>query len=228
MATVRSSCIDGRAHGSLYGSPGGDGGLLLRVLLAAKKVIGYDPSSDDIRALIAKSKRPLYFHTDNHATHHYDPRKTFSPECSSAGNIGCGYFKASIHSPEKIGPSDPATLSAVAAKVWTALCALAAQKSPAVECVELTGNHAENDVVVVEKFEPADPAGHCFVYHPGHEEAVGAQFIDLIPGGAGKKPEIAAALKEICAEHWNGAISLLAPGVPHRYIRADGTKPKST
>jgi hypothetical protein len=88
-----------------------------------------------------------------------------------------------------------------------------------VECVELTGSHAENDVVVVERFEPADPAGHCFVYHPRHEEAVGAQLISIVPGGAAKKKEIAEELKTPCAEHRNGAIALLAPGVPHRLIK---------
>jgi hypothetical protein len=220
-----SSCIDGRAHGLLYGSPGGDAGIVLRVLVAAKAILGVDPSIDRIKALITKyggsAKRALYFHTDTHATHHYDPRTKFDAQkCCQAAHIGCGYFKGSIHMPEKIGPSDTASLSALGQKVWSAFCALAAGKSSAVQCVELEGEHAENDVVVVEKFEKADPDGHCFVYHPGHEEAIGGQLVDLIcqEYDVNRQDEVKAQFKEVCKEHWDGAITLLAPGVEHRHI----------
>jgi hypothetical protein len=107
------------------------------------------------------------------------------------------------------------------AKVWTAFCALASGKSSAVQCVELEGDHAENDVVVVEKLEKADPDGHCFVYHPGHEEIIGAQLVDMICqeyDGVSREDEVKAQLKTVCEEHWNGAITLLAPGVEHRHI----------
>jgi hypothetical protein len=220
-----SSCIDGRAHGLLFGSPGGDGGIVLRALFAIKAVVGIDPSSEQIRSLIASyaswAKRGLYFHTDTHAIHHYDPRDRFDEaKCVMAANIGCGYFKASIHMPEKIGPSDGDGLPQMAAKVWTALCWLAAERSPAVDSVELEGDHAENDVVVVERFEKADPDGHCFVYHPGHEEEIGGQVVDLISNeyDIGRRDEVKVKLKEICEEHWNGAIGLLAPGIEHRHI----------
>jgi hypothetical protein len=220
-----SSCIDGRAHGLLFGSPGGDGGIVLRALLAMKAVVGIDPSPERIQSLLALyatfAKRSLYFHTDTHAIHHYDPRDQFdATKCVLAANIGCGYFKASIHMPEKIGPSEGDDLRQMAAKVWTALCWLAAEKSPVVNCVELEGDHAENDVVIVNKFEKADPDGHCFVYHPGHEEELGGQVVDLLCNeyDIGRQDEVKVKLKEICEEHWNGAIELLAPGIEHRHI----------
>jgi hypothetical protein len=218
-----SSCIDGRARGAVFGSPGGDAGIVLRVLLAARKVCALDPSAAEVAALVesysASAGRPLYFHTDSHATHHYDPRAAFTPECTAARSIGCGYFRAGIHSPRALGAAEPEAVSALASVVWTAFCSLAAAGSPAVRCVELTGDHAEDDVVVVERPEPADPAGHCFVYHPLHEQAVAAELVAALRADAKASAEITAALKGICAEHWNGAITLLAPGVAHRHIK---------
>jgi hypothetical protein len=84
----------------------------------------------------------------------------------------------------------------------------------------LEGDHSENDVVVVETFDKADPDGHCFVYHPRHEELIGGLLVDLICSeyDINRQDDVKEKLQEICEEHWNGAINLLAPGVKHRHI----------
>jgi hypothetical protein len=69
-----------------------------------------------------------------------------------------------------IHTSDGTILSVFASTVCTAL---STGKSAAVQCVKLEGNRAENVVLVGEKFEKTDPDGHCFVYHPSHEERIG-------------------------------------------------------
>jgi hypothetical protein len=183
---------------------------------------GRDFSVVEIKKFIARYSayvhRPLYIHTDDHATHHYDPRVRFDEGAfGQMANIGCGYFKACIYMPDKIQAQEQESLQRIAKKVYQAFCELASENPKIVACVELKGAHKEDDVLIVSNSTKADPDGHVFVYHPEHEYVVGSQMFDVLETEI-EKERLLKRFRKICEEHWNGAINLLAPGVPHRRI----------
>jgi hypothetical protein len=189
-------------------------------MLAERYKGGRDYSVEEIKKFIAKYSayvhRPLFFHTDKHAVKHYDPRVHFDEEhFAEVGCLGCGYFKACMYLSDKIQEKELETLQKTAKKVYQAFCEYASSSPKIVACVELVGKHREDDVLVVKSSTKADPDGHCFVYHPAHELAVGSQMFDVL-GSEIEKERLVKRYAKVCQEHWMGAIGLLAPGVPHR------------
>ncbi|MGC6513958.1 MAG: hypothetical protein ACON4N_05655 [Myxococcota bacterium] len=71
MTSGYLSCVDGRDHGSVVGTPGGDSGELLSVLAAAEAEFGLSFSEADVAticdAYMAHAGRPFYLHTDDGA-----------------------------------------------------------------------------------------------------------------------------------------------------------------
>ena len=221
-------CIDGRETTPCFGSPGGDAGIILRVVYAYYLVKGKELSLDELKKLIVESSiilsRPIYFHSDSHAKEHIDLTSEvkniddlYKPE-----NIGCGYFKLAMTNQTKLNEEEGANLSKIARNVYLAVCSTLWAEKARINFVVLKGDHKEDAVKVSKSTtETLDPEGHIFVYHPTKESNDTKKVIEalahMVNVGDDEENIYKKAL-EINDRHWKGAIDVLAPGIEHQMI----------
>eukprot|EP00766_Chilomastix_caulleryi_P002349 gnl/Chilomastix_caulleri/3332.p1 GENE.gnl/Chilomastix_caulleri/3332~~gnl/Chilomastix_caulleri/3332.p1 ORF type:complete len:198 (+),score=24.53 gnl/Chilomastix_caulleri/3332:147-740(+) len=171
------SCIDGREKNPIFGVPGGDSGLLLRVIYSYFLVTGKELTEEETKEFILEAHsmigRPIYLHTDSHAAHHIDVTKetTNIEDLFIPQNIGCGYLKLSMHDPTKLGEEETTSLSKIARSVYSNICEISWTGKQVINVVVLEGNHVEDAVQVSKSTtKPLEPKGHVFVYHPNKEK----------------------------------------------------------
>lgn len=216
------SCIDGRTTETIKGCPGGDAGVLFRCLYAAKQVSpdtqGLNDDSKIKKIIIdttVKLKHIFYYHTDDHAAHHFDPTKIsdFS-EAAKGENIGCGYLKLCCTAPGELDEDD--NLSEYAKFYVSALTKAYTENKKVFDYVVLKGDHAEEQVKLFNGTKPYKADGKTFIYHPNVENTDGHKILEVIyqdiPELASKKDEISQKFQEICKRHWEKTINYLAPG----------------
>ena len=215
------SCIDGRAKEELMGSPGGDAGNIFRVLYSATLVspdTSFMPSTITEILIECQKKfgHEIYFHTDDHAIHHFDPKTATSfEEADEAQNIGCGYFKLCATAPEKLEEDEKCQ---DLAKTFLKVLTETINKNPDLfDLVCLHGDHNEKYVKKTDSTKPLKADGQTFIYHPKVELAEGGKILDVVigkfPALADHKDDILDKYKEVCQKHWEHAIAILAPGV---------------
>lgn len=216
------SCIDGRTQETIMGCPGGDAGALFRCLFSCKQVSPETAALNDeakIKQIILDMSKTLhhlfYYHTDDHASHHFDPKKVkdFS-EATKGANIGCGYFKLCCTAPGELGEDEQCQNYA---KFFISTLTKAYTESPKVfDYVVLKGDHAEDNVKLFHSTKAYKADGKTFIYHPNVESSEGQKILEAIyssiPELASNKDEIAQKYQEVCKQHWEHTINYLAPG----------------
>lgn len=216
------SCIDGRTTQTIMGCPGGDAGALFRCLYACKQVSSETSALDDeqkiiqvIKEVSQKLHHLLYYHTDDHAAHHFNPKsiKDFS-EAAQGANIGCGYFKLCCTAPGELG--EDSEMQNYAKFFISTLTKSYVQTPKIFDYVTLQGDHAEENVKLFHSKKPFKADGKTFIYHPNVESADGLTILEaiysVIPDLSSKKDEISQKYQEICKQHWEHTINYLAPG----------------
>lgn len=214
------SCIDGRATNEIMAAPGGDAGNLFRALLSCYRVTNSSIFTDEskIKEIIYQTAKTighqLYFHTDDHAMHHYDPLTSQPNEAHVSDHIGCGYFKVCITAPEKL--KEDAVCPDIAQKFLRALVSTIQEHKELFDIIILQGGHKEKRVILSHSTKPIKADGETFIYHPNVESTEGGKFLDvifslhseLLP----KKAEITEYYNNLCKQHWEGTINVLLPG----------------
>lgn len=212
-------CIDGRGSSEGYGSPGGDAGVMIRTLLAYYLVTGKQATREQITTYVKRVSHSLgksiYIHTDSHAREHYNPETDPSEDGAKPENIGCGYIKVCVTSPQTLGEKGVDILPEIAKTVVITVYDILKTKPKRVGLVVLEGEHSENKVLVCNSEDRAlNPKGHKFIYHPANEEKEALMMIDHlveIAGCAGEKAKIVEVTKELNKTHWEKVIAVLAP-----------------
>ena len=213
--------MDGRATNLILGSPGGDAGIIFRFLRAAQIVLPEvqfpaNVISDILIACHKHFNHKIYFHTDDHAIHHYDPATSKNyDDAVVPQNIGCGYFKVCTNFPEKLQEDEK---MGEFAKTFLKTLIQTIQEHPDLfEVTCLHGDHVEKFVKKTASLEPLQADGVTFIYHFKAEENQGPLIFDavaeVVPAILGQKNEILAKFDEVCDQHWSHAIGLLAPGI---------------
>ncbi|OHS99502.1 hypothetical protein TRFO_34042 [Tritrichomonas foetus] len=220
------SCIDGRATDELKGSPGGDAGNVFRACYAVTQEcdIKFDQKKlcQIILACAKKFQHELYFHTDDHAVHHFDPKTaTNYDDACKAENIGCGYFKLCATAPEKLDEDEKCV--ELASAFLKALVETIHDNPKNFDVVCLHGDHNEKYVKKSKLMKPLKADGQTFIYHPKVELEEGDKIIDVLceiePSIKDKKEDVQKTYKKICKSHWEHAIEVLAPGVEIEKIK---------
>ncbi|OHT00840.1 hypothetical protein TRFO_32401 [Tritrichomonas foetus] len=221
------SCIDGRATDEMMGSPGGDAGNVFRSIYATSNIfpdIVFDQKKmEEIILLCAKKfGHQLYYHTDDHAILHYNPKNDdHYDEAIKAENIGCGYFKLCVTAPDKLEESEKCV--ELAKTFLKALSEDVHDNSNKFDVVCLHGEHHELHVVISKIVKPLKADGETFIYHPKMELLEGQKIISTIGELEliilTKKDEIVEEYRQICKKHWSHVIVVLAPGVEIEKIK---------
>lgn len=214
------SCIDGRAKNRIMGSPGGDAGNLFRCILACQKIVPSAKLQDEekmtkiIKEVCKNLKHHLYYHTDSHAIHDFDPLKGNPEDASLPCSIGCGYFKVCTTTPEKLEEDEQC---AEMAKLFLRTLVKSIQSdAKEFDVVTLEGDHAENQCKLFKHSTPYQADGKTFIYHPQVEYTQGEILLRIIfklySELDEKKTEIIPAYHTLCTKHWEKTIGILFPG----------------
>lgn len=216
------SCIDGRATDVILGCPGGDAGAILRCLFACKLVnpdAEFLHNQDKIVEIIKEAskelKRPIYYHTDDHSLHGFDPKTiTDLEEALKGEHIGCGYLKLCCIAPHELAEDEKlASLTRVFIK---ALVKTYQENTDLLNYVILKGGHQETDVKLYHSHTPVQANGKTFIYHPNAEnnacKTILNALCNVVPELSTKKDEIDQKHQEVCKQHWEKTINYLAPG----------------
>lgn len=216
------SCIDGRTTDVILGCPGGDAGALLRCIFACKLVCPEASFLNDeqkyleiIKETSKQLQHPLYYHTDDHSLHGFDPKTVQNlDEAVKGENIGCGYLKLCCVAPHELEEDE--NLSNLTKTYIKSLVKGYQENSDLFNYVVLQGGHQETEVKLHNHKKPVQANGKTFIYHPNAEIDTGKIILDAIctaaPEVTPKKEEISKKYQEICKHHWEKTINFLAPG----------------
>jgi len=154
LDATAESCVDGRGHDGIVGTPGGNAGEFILALTVVEKAgrqeLDLDKVDEILKRYLEKTGK-FYFHTDDH---HPDPRSGITENTTEsekeklletlvkAESIGCGHIGLMTKNPQEYGVR-PELLKAVMKSIYKTLW----EKPETMEFVVLEGGHKEGAIV---------------------------------------------------------------------------------